>query len=68
MSSQTLYPGKVVFRWGGLWTILFQAVVAHFGLLPVNDWQATTLNSLLSVFLSPFPDLAVYSVDALAVS
>ncbi len=43
--------------------IVFQAMVANFGLSPVIDLLATLLNSQLPVFISPFPDLVTFSVD-----
>ena len=47
---------------------VFQAVVAHFGLLPVIDLLVTSLDSKLSVFISPFPDPAAFGVDTLSCS
>ena len=47
--------------------IVFQAMVAHFGLLPVIDLLVTSLNSQLPVFICPFPNPAVFGVNALSV-
>ena len=47
--------------------IVFQAMVAHFGLSLVIDLLATPLNSQLPVFISPFLDPAAFGVNALSV-
>ena len=46
--------------------IVFQAIVAHFGLSPVFDLLATPLSFQLPVFISPFPDLEAFDVNALS--
>ena len=47
--------------------VVFQALVAHFGLSLVIDLLATALNSQLLVFISPILDLAAFGVYALSV-
>ena len=47
--------------------VVFKAMVAHFSLSPVIDLLLTPLNSQLLVFISPFLDLAAFSVDTLSV-
>ena len=46
---------------------VFQAMVAHFSLLPVIDLLATPLDSKLPLLIIPFPDLAVFGIDTLSV-
>ena len=48
--------------------IVFQALVVHFGLSPVIYLLADPLYSQLLMFISPFQDPSVFSVDTLSVS
>ena len=45
---------------------VFQAMLVHFGVLPVINLLVTPLNSQLPVFFSPFPDPAAFGVDTLS--
>ena len=47
--------------------MVFQAVVAQFGLPPVIDLLVTPLNSQLPVFISPFADPAAFGINMLSV-
>ena len=46
---------------------MFQAVLAHFGLSPETNLLVTPQNAQLLVFISSFPDPAVFDVNALSV-